>query len=511
MAYKPIKLLQTEFPDSTQSFLDSQKAYNDELSQMFNDQMKEQKDAILAEEKEQEELDKRMIEMAGKVVTPSTTNMFDSDYAIATQWADYLRDPENIDKFAESTEGMMEYNRLLSELNQFIAESQSYYSTNFGTPNDAMNASTWSGAFKRSRAKSEEVNVFDDQGLMDQNDEDFYSGQLALLDDPSAHSFQIVDGQAMIDGGLWRDRELMQNPFMANLTVSGFTNGYDYYTTEGASLANIHQTGEAAANWVKSKIPSSEKLRRDIARSFDTDNWKEVLNDEQKMQAATDAYLEDVKRAWRDFPRPKQTQTTAAERENARIRRENRESQETMVANMLESAYKTDATVDIPTGQDSQGRTLYTTVPHQVVYPVPDIKGTIAVNIDGKPAQFKVQQIIFDASYIPFDVDEDGEIEQGEVKPKQVVRLVGVDLENMTQQGGGSVSGIDTLIDLDIDPTTPYGQQVLSQLSLELSKTYDGLTLKDLQMEAFETDLRVVPIGENGAPQRPLVGAADGL
>ena len=484
MAYKPAALLQTQFPDSTQSFLDSQKAYNDELSQMFKDQMKEQKDAILAEEKEQEDLDKRMIEMAGKVVTPSTTNMFDSDYAIATQWADYLRDPENIDKFAESKEGMMEYNRLLSELNQFIAESQSYYGTNFGTPNDAMNASTWSGALKRSRAKSEGVNVFDDQGLMDQNDEGFYSGQLASLDDPSAHSFQIVDGQAMIDGGLWRDRELMQNPFMANLTVSGFTNGYDYYATKGASLASTHQTADAAARWAEAKIPSSEKLRRDIARSFDSDNWKEVLNDEEKMQAATKAYLEEVKRAWKDLQVPKQqTQTTAAERENARIRRENREAEETMVTNMLEASFKTDATVDVPTGEGA-----FTTLPQQQVFPVPNLTDLIPVTIDGDDTQFKVQRIVFDNA-------------------NGVVRLVGVDVENLAQAGGGATSGIETLVDLDIDPSTAYGQAVLSQLSLALDNTY-GLTLEDLQREAFNVDLREVPIGRVNEEQQRLNGGA---
>jgi len=484
MAYKPAALLQTQFPDSTQGFLDSQKAYNDELSQMFKDQLKKRENDLLDAEKEQEELDKKMIEMAGKVVTPSTTNMFDSDYAVASQWADYLRDPENIDKFAESTEGMMEYNRLLSELNQFIAESQDYYATNFGTANDPMNSSTWSGALKRSRAMSEGVNVFDDQGLIDQNNEDFYANQLAVLDDEGMYSFEVVDGQAMLNGGNWRDRELMQNPFMANLTVSGFTTGYNYYATEGASLANTHQTGEAAANWVESKIPSSEKLRRDIARSFDSENWKSVLEDDQKMEAATKAYLEDVKRAWRELQQPKeQPQSTATERENARIRKENREAEETMITNMLEASFKTDATVDVPTGEGT-----FTTLPQQQVFPVPNVTDLIPVTIDGADTQFKVQRIVFDNA-------------------NGIVRLVGVDVENLAQAGGGATTGIETLVDLDIDPSTAYGQAVLSQLSLALDNTY-GLTLEDLQKEAFNVDLREVPIGQVNEEQQRLNGGA---
>jgi len=178
-----------------------------------------------------------------------------------------------------------------------------------------------------------------------------------------------------------------------------------------------------------------------------------------------------------------QPQSTATERENARIRKENREAEETMITNMLEASFKTDATVDVPTGEGT-----FTTLPQQQVFPVPNVTDLIPVTIDGADTQFKVQRIVFDNA-------------------NGIVRLVGVDVENLAQAGGGATTGIETLVDLDIDPSTAYGQAVLSQLSLALDNTY-GLTLEDLQKEAFNVDLREVPIGQVNEEQQRLNGGA---
>ena len=107
------------------------------------------------------------------------------------------------------------------------------------------------------------------------------------------------------------------------------------------------------------------------------------------------------------------------------------------------------------------------------------------------------------------DKNKDGVITESERKRevKRVVRLVGVDVENLAQAGGGATTGIETLVDLDIDPSTKYGQAVLSQLSLALKNTY-GLSLEDLQNEAFNVDLREVPIRQVNEEQQRLNGGA---
>ena len=77
-----------------------------------------QEKAELEEKQRQAELTKA----AQNIETPSTVNMFDSDYKVAQRMAEYLRD--NLDGMSATPEGMREFDALSNQLTQFVQEGR---------------------------------------------------------------------------------------------------------------------------------------------------------------------------------------------------------------------------------------------------------------------------------------------------------------------------------------------------------------------------------------------------
>ena len=443
-------------------YLKSQQKDNDELKKIGEDEAK------LAEEKrraEEENQQKFIDESAAEVVVPSTTGMFDSDFAVADAWSNYLQDEATINQFAETKEGMAKYNQMVQQLNTFISESQQYYTTNFGSPNDPGASSTWGGAYNRAKLASEGQNPWAKNFLEDTNDLAYYEGVYQQLNDPSAHSFSVVDGEVMIDGKPFNQYARQEAPFVANLVETEYVTGYDVFMKNGAPL-NL-KTEEQARVVMENELKRGPIERHAIRMYIEQNNLQltvdEVMERPQHLEKAREEYIQDGLKAW---TKPDTSTTmSAGERTIAAQQRAAEQELEDRVDTMIRSSFKTENTVKIQRGVDANGAPIMETVPAQMVFPVPAIQDLIPVEADGELAQFKVQRIKFDNS-------------------RGLVVLSGMEFTNDK----------DTITrDVEIDPSTPEGQATLSQLDVALN-VY-GLTIEDLRTEAFGGELRQASAG----------------
>ena len=449
-------------------YLKSQQKYNDELKKIGEDEAK------LAEEKrraDEENQQKFVDESAAEVVVPSTTGMFDSDFAVADAWSNYLQDETTINQFAETKEGMAKYNQMVQQLNTFISESQQYYTTNFGSPNDPGASSTWGGAVSRGKLADQGQNPWAKNFLEDSNDLAYYEGVYQQLNDPSAHSFSVVDGEVMIDGKPFNQYARQDAPFVANLVETDYVTGYDVFMKNGAPLKL--ETEEQARVVMENELKRGPIERQAIRMYIEQNNLQltvdEVMERPQHLEKAREEYIQDGLKAW---TKPDTSTTmSAGERTLAAQKEEETKEFEDRVDTMLNSSFKTEDTVDIPTGEGT-----FTTVPARQIFPVPAIQDLIPVEADGEMAQFKVQRIEFD-------------------NVRGVVVLSGMEFTNDK----------DTITrEVELDPSTAEGQASLSQLDVALD-VY-GLTLEDLRTEAFGTDLREVPSAQMNAEKNRLNG-----
>ena len=419
------------------------------------------------EERQQKFVD----ESSAEVVVPSTTGMFDSDFSVADAWSNYLQDEGTINQFAETKEGMAKYNQMVQQLNTFISESQQYYTTNYGTANDPGASSTWGGAYNRAKLADQGQNPWAKNFMQDNNDLAHYEGILQQLDDPNAHSFSVVDGQVMIDGNPFNQYARQDAPFVANLVESDYITGYDVYVGKAANLK--FDTEEKARTFMENELSKDNMERQAIRMYIDQNNLDlsiaDVLDRPEHLEKARQEFVDDALRAW---SKPDTSTTmSAGERTLAAKKEEQAKEFEDRVDTMLNSSFKTEDTVDIPTGEGT-----FTTVPARQIFPVPAIQDLIPVDADGELAQFKVQRIEFD-------------------NVRGVVVLSGMEFTNDK----------DTITrEVELDPSTAEGQASLSQLDVALD-VY-GLTLEDLRTEAFGADLREVPSAQMNAEKNRLNG-----
>lgn len=451
-------------------YLKSQQKYNDELKKIGEDEAK------LAEEKrraEEENQQKFIDESAAEVVIPSTTGMFDSDFAVADAWSNYLQDEATINQFAETKEGMAKYNQMVQQLNTFISESQQYYTTNFGSPNDPGASSTWGGAVSRSKLADQGQNPWAKNFLKDSNDMTYYEGVYQQLNDPTAHSFSVVDGEVMIDGKPFNQYARQEAPFVANLVETEYITGYDVFMKNGAPLKL--QTEEQARVVMENELKRGPIERQAIRMYIEQNNLQltvdEVMERPQHLEKAREEYIQDGLKAWVKPDTSSTANLSAGERTIAAQQKLQEEAMEKRVTLMTESAFKSEDTVDIPTGDGK-----FTTVPAKQVFPVPAITDLIPIDSDGEIAQFRVQRIEFD-------------------NVRGVVVLSGIEAANDKNAFSREI---------ELDPATVEGQTSLAQLDLALD-VY-GLTLEDLRTEAFGTDLREVPSAQLNAEKNRLNG-----
>mgnify|MGYP006908273681 CR=1 FL=1 len=135
-------------------------------------------------------------EMYGRVNVPTGTQMYGDDYAKAKEMTEFLTDEATLEKYAESPEMQREYARLVQQANAFVAESQDYYKTTYGTSLDPQK-----GNYLGHVARQNSPNYYENQGQQDNRTD--YDDTFALLDTPShdTGSFSVENGQFVFTQG----------------------------------------------------------------------------------------------------------------------------------------------------------------------------------------------------------------------------------------------------------------------------------------------------------------------
>ena len=248
-------------------------------------------------EREQKERQAELTKAAQSIETPSTVNMFDSDYKVAQRMAEHLRD--NLDEMSKTPEGMREFDALSNQLTQFVQEGEQYYKTYYGTPEDDMSGNTWMSAFKRMNDPS---NPYQNDGMMDSRSREMYEQTLRDLDDAGAYDFEVSGGNFVIKKGdqsmTIGDFQRPKDPFAAALEPTPAMSGQDFYVNR---MPRNIQSEEEAYMTAGALIRQDQRSQMDAARIYAEENdlnYKEVMNNPAQMQEAVDSYVESVAESW---------------------------------------------------------------------------------------------------------------------------------------------------------------------------------------------------------------------
>lgn len=248
-------------------------------------------------EREEKERQNKLTVAARNIQTPSTVNMFDSDYKVAQKMAEYLRD--NLDEMSKTPEGMREFEALSTQLTQFVTEGEEYYKTYYGTPEDEMSGNTWMSAYKRMNDPS---NPYQGEGMMDTKSRGMYEQTLKDLDDAGAYDFEVAGGSFVIKKGEQSmgigDFQRPKDPFAASLEPTPAMSGQDFYATKMPRNIGTKEEAEMTAGAL---VRNDQRTQMDAARVYAEENdldYKEVMRNPAQMQEAMDQYIESVTDAW---------------------------------------------------------------------------------------------------------------------------------------------------------------------------------------------------------------------
>jgi len=304
-----------------------------------------QEKAELEEKQRQAELTKA----AQNIETPSTVNMFDSDYKVAQRMAEYLRD--NLDSMSATPEGMREFDALSNQLTQFVQEGEQYYKTYYGTPEDESSGNTWMSAFKRMNDPS---NPYQSDGMMDSRSREMYEQTLRDLDDAGAYDFEVSGGNFVIKKGehsmMAGDFQRPRDPFTAALEPTPAMSGQDFYVNR---MPRNIQSEEEAYMTAGALIRQDQRSQMDAARIYAEENdlnYKEVMNNPAQMQEAVDSYVDSVAESW-------STASAAKKKEKDSKKKTKKEKLTDIQQVMSDSSFSVSEDVDVTV--DEAGNQMY--------------------------------------------------------------------------------------------------------------------------------------------------------
>lgn len=251
-------------------------------------------------EREEKERQNKLTIAARNIETPSTVNMFDSDYKVAQRMAEHLRD--NLDEMSKTPEGMREFESLSTQLTQFVQEGEEYYKTYYGSPEDEASGGTWMSAFKRMNTPT---NPYQTEGMEDTRTREMYEQTLRDLDDGGAYDFEVSGGSFMIKKGEQSmgvgDFQRPKDPFSAALEPTAPLSPQDWFATK---MPRNTPTKEQAHMTAGALVRQDQRSQMDAARIYATENeldYKEVMNNPAQMQEAVDNYVNAISDSWAEL------------------------------------------------------------------------------------------------------------------------------------------------------------------------------------------------------------------
>lgn len=355
-------------------------------------------------EREEKERQNKLTVAARNIETPSTVNMFDSDYKVAQRMAEHLRD--NLDEMSKTPEGMREFESLSTQLTQFVQEGEEYYKTYYGSPEDEPSGSTWMSAFKRMNTPT---NPYQTEGMEDIRTRGMYEQTLRDLDDGGAYDFEVSGGSFMIKKGEQSmgvgDFQRPKDPFSAALEPTAPLSPQDWFVTK---MPRNTPTKEQAHMTAGALVRQDQRSQMDAARIYATENeldYKEVMNNPAQMQEAVDNYVNAISESW-------STASAAKKREKDSNKKTKKEKLTDVQQVMSDSSFSVSEDVNVIT--DEAGNQQY--VPEKTATLSWPSSNKVKISIGGGDSAY-ISNVRFDGTNYVVVLSDGQEI----VANKQVV------------------------------------------------------------------------------------------
>jgi len=228
-------------------------------------------------DKVEQQEQQRALKMASMIEQADQSTMFGGDYSEAQQMAQWMT--EHLDDFADSTEGMIEFQQMAQQLNSFIDASEAYKKQNVGTAAGGAAQGTWNGTTQRLAG----VDPYESKGFRDTRTQQDY--EMAYMGLNQGRKLQYDEqGRPMLS-----QRGRVENPFMPQLEELEFEGGFEWM--EANAKGHRFPDGEKDAKaWLERKA-QDPKLRTKIARAWaksqgNTEPIEDLLDDDTFMNAA---------------------------------------------------------------------------------------------------------------------------------------------------------------------------------------------------------------------------------
>ena len=236
-------------------------------------------------EKVEQQEQQRALKMASMIEQADQSTMFGGDYSEAQQMAQWMT--EHLDDFADSTEGMIEFQQMAQQLTNFIDASEAYKKENVGTAAGGAAQGKWNGVTQRLAG----VDPYESKGFRDTRTKEDY--EMAYMSLNQGRKLQFDEqGRPMLS-----QRGRVENPFMPQLEELEFEGGFEWM--EANAKGHRFPDGEKDAKaWLERKA-QDPKLKRQIARAWKKESTnpkpiEELLDDDTFMEAALQEFYNDA-------------------------------------------------------------------------------------------------------------------------------------------------------------------------------------------------------------------------
>lgn len=253
-------------------------------------------------EKRRIEKQQRALEMASMIEMADQYTMFGGDYSEAQQMAQWMTD--NLDDFADSVDGMIEFRQMAQQLNNFIDGSELYKAQNFGTASAGDQQGSWMGASQRIATG---IDPYEKDGFMDARTKESYEMTYMSLNKERKLQFD-EQGKPILS-----QRGRIENPFMPDLKRMEFEGGFEWFekNSKGYSFPDGWSDAEL---WLDRKV-LDPKLRRRIAEYWakkqgNTGNIDDLLEEDGFMLNAINDFKAGAKDSFNSHygePKPEKT------------------------------------------------------------------------------------------------------------------------------------------------------------------------------------------------------------
>lgn len=249
------------------------------------------RDELANIEKVEKQEQKKALKMASMIEQADQSTMFGGDYAEAQQMAQWMT--EHLDDFADSTEGLIEFQQMAQQLNGFIDASEAYKKQNVGTAAAGAAQGTWTGSVQRIAG----VDPYEANGFRDTRSREDYEMAYMSLNQERKLQFD-EQGKPILS-----QKGRVENPFMPQLEELEFEGGFEWFESN-ARGHNFPDGWNDASVWIDRKLQNEDLLRKVVRSHAENEGNQEPLESlmerDESGQFINSGFIDKAKKRFMD-------------------------------------------------------------------------------------------------------------------------------------------------------------------------------------------------------------------